>query len=324
MPRNTPIWSSTIIDEILEDLDVEERIALYFEQDAHFRDMIAEHASTKGNVIITDLRGLETIYTGNRFTIYSMYPEQNVSVWITDGKNRQNCAIAVGHSILNRTCTTDVGSLLLRYGGGGHFPVGTYQVSYEDTDVTINEILDVLIEAQLEQKEVLSSLGRASTPYQNESVIKIMEYPTSITNMNAILGITVENLIIGLLWWFHSESFLSHSDISEKQNLGEKIKGKTFLSDNRTWVIDGKLTTGGNLHGVYSAEDPMDQGIGTFFLKISPNKRMFGLWSEYDSVNSIVNSGKYSFIPTIRRVYSFRYKEGTYHSNSCCRKCGIG
>jgi len=135
------------IDEILEDPDVEERIALYFEQDALFRDMIAEHTSIKENVIVTDLRGLETIYTGNRFTIYSMYPEQNVSVWITDGKNKQNCAIAVGHSILNRTCKTDVGSLLLRYGGGGHFPVGTCQVSYENTDVTINEILEVFIAA---------------------------------------------------------------------------------------------------------------------------------------------------------------------------------
>ena len=134
------------ISEILEDPDVEERIALYFEQDALFRDMIAEHTSIKQNVIITDLRGLETIYTGNRFTIYSMFPKQNVSVWITDGKNKQNCAIAVGHSILNRTCTTDVGSLLLRYGGGGHFPVGTCQVSYKETDATINEILDVLIE----------------------------------------------------------------------------------------------------------------------------------------------------------------------------------
>jgi len=160
-----------------------------------------------------------------------------------------------------------------------------------------------------------------------------MEYPVAISNMNAILGITVENLIIGLLGGFTVSLFFlivtliknkilerrypikgtyltTFEDLENGETVsthalavltqrGKKIKGKTFLTDNRTWVIDGKLTTGGNLHGVYSAEDPMDQGVGTFFLKITPNKGMFGLWSGFDSVNSIVNSGKYSFIPIL-------------------------
>jgi len=132
------------IDNILENPDVQERVKLYFEQDALFREMISAHTRLDGNVIITDLRGAETIYTGNRFIIYSLYPDQNVSVWVVDGRGKQNCPIAVGHSILNRTCQTDVGALMLKYGGGGHFQVGTCQVSYGDADRTLEEIVRFL------------------------------------------------------------------------------------------------------------------------------------------------------------------------------------
>jgi len=134
------------IDEILRNPDVEERVKLYFEQDALFREMVAAHTRTEGNVIISDLRGVETIYAGNRFLIYSLYPDQNVSIWVIDGRNKQNCPIAVGHSVLNRTCNTDVGALMLAYGGGGHHQVGTCQVPYDDADRVIGEIVDALKE----------------------------------------------------------------------------------------------------------------------------------------------------------------------------------
>jgi len=129
------------IEEILQNPDVQERVKLYFEQDALFREMLGKHTKTDGNVIVTDLRDVETIYSGNRFVIYSLNPDQNVSIWVVDGRNKQNCAIAVGHSILNRTCRTDVGDLMLRHGGGGHFQVGTCQVPYEEADRIIKEIV---------------------------------------------------------------------------------------------------------------------------------------------------------------------------------------
>ena len=129
------------IDEILVLPDVKERMDLYFEQDALFRDMVKKHTRTDGNVIISDLRGLETIYTGNRFVVYSLYPKQNISMWIVDGRAKLNCPIAVGHSILNRTSKTDVGALLLKYGGGGHHQVGTCQVPYGDADKVIGELV---------------------------------------------------------------------------------------------------------------------------------------------------------------------------------------
>jgi len=130
------------IDEILSNPDVEERVKLYFEQDALFRKMVKNHTRIDGNVIVSDLRGVETIYAGNRFLIYSMYPEQNVSAWMVDGRAKLNCPIAVGHSVLNRSCKTDVGALMLKYGGGGHYQVGTCQVPYEDADRVIKELVD--------------------------------------------------------------------------------------------------------------------------------------------------------------------------------------
>jgi len=121
--------------------DVKEREAIYFEQEELFQTMIQKVTRTEDNVIVADLRGVDTIYAGNRFLIYSLFPKQNISVQIMDGRNKQNCAITVGYSIIDRNATVDVGSMLLRYGGGGHKQVGTCQVPYEDADRIISEII---------------------------------------------------------------------------------------------------------------------------------------------------------------------------------------
>ena len=129
------------ITEILQNPDVKERVELYFEQDAKFREMVKARTTVYGNAIVTDLRGAETIYAGNRFLIYSLYPQQNISLWVVDGRGKQNCPIAIGHSVLNRTSKTNVGALCLKYGGGGHPQVGTCQVDYADADRCIAEIV---------------------------------------------------------------------------------------------------------------------------------------------------------------------------------------
>jgi nanoRNase/pAp phosphatase (c-di-AMP/oligoRNAs hydrolase) len=130
------------IEEILASPDVKERLDVYFEQNDLFREMVAKHARVEGNALVVDLRGLDTIYAGNRFLIYTLYPEQNISIWVVDGRNKQNAAITVGYSIINRSATADVGSMLLHYGGGGHHQVGTCQVPYEDVDRVIAEIVE--------------------------------------------------------------------------------------------------------------------------------------------------------------------------------------
>ena len=134
------------IEEILDLPDVKERVDMYFDQTEKFKSMVEKHTAINNNVIITDLRDVDTIYTGNRFMIYSLYPEQNVSMWIVDGKQKQNVSIAVGYSILNRTCTADIGKLMLKHGGGGHKMVGTCQVSYDSANGVINEIADYLMD----------------------------------------------------------------------------------------------------------------------------------------------------------------------------------
>lgn len=132
-------------DEILSISDVKERIEIYSEQTEKFKQMIKEHTRIEKNVIITDLRNVDPIYSGNRFLIYSLYPEQNISAWIVNGKGGKGCSAAVGYSILNRTSDIDVGKLMLKYGGGGHKAVGTCQFTKENMDTELPKMLDELI-----------------------------------------------------------------------------------------------------------------------------------------------------------------------------------
>lgn len=135
-------WCSTMnIHEIMAEADVRERIELYWDQTEKFIDMVKQHTTVQNKIIISDLRGVDPIYTGNRFLIYGLYPDANISVWVVNGKGGKGCSAAVGYSIMNRTCTIDVGALMLKYGGGGHRVVGTCQFS----DDTMEEKLEQLL-----------------------------------------------------------------------------------------------------------------------------------------------------------------------------------
>jgi len=131
------------IDELIMLPDVAERIEYYHQQSADFRKMILEYSRIEGDAIITDLRNVKTIKTGNRFLLYSLFPEQNISIWIIEGF-AENCSIAVGHSIITRTSSVDVGALMAKYGGGGHKQVGTCQVPHDETDAAIEEIVEFI------------------------------------------------------------------------------------------------------------------------------------------------------------------------------------
>jgi len=132
-------------EEILAMPDIKERIELYNEQTQLFKEMVAKYTRIERDVIITDLRGVSTIYTGNRFLIYSLYPEQNISAWIVSGRGGMGCAAAVGYSIINRTSKVNVGRLMLKYGGGGHPMVGTCQFKDEEMEEKLPKMLDELV-----------------------------------------------------------------------------------------------------------------------------------------------------------------------------------
>jgi len=140
-------WCSDLkIDEILQIPDVVERIELYNEQTEKFIQMIKDHTKIMGKTIVSDLRGVNPIYAGNRFMIYSLYPECNLSVWIVSGKGGEGCSAAVGYSILNKTCEVNVGSLMLKYGGGGHKAVGTCQFYSDEMNSKLEQLLEEIKE----------------------------------------------------------------------------------------------------------------------------------------------------------------------------------
>ncbi len=128
-------------EEIIENYDVQERIMRYFDQQDFFTDMLKRGSEVKGNVVVTNLKEEPTIFSGNRFIIYAMYPEQNIDVRVMWGRDNQNVVFACGHSVLNRTSKTNVGKLMLKYGGGGHHMVGTCQVPVEKWEEILKEIV---------------------------------------------------------------------------------------------------------------------------------------------------------------------------------------
>ncbi len=134
------------IDEILSLPDVVERINLYRKYSKKFVEQIRRCVKIEDNVGILDLTKEEIIYPGNRFMIYALYPEINVSVHKIWGVKKQNTVFAVGKSIINKTSNADIGHLMLKYGGGGHKAAGTCQVPHEEADRVLNEIVEVLRE----------------------------------------------------------------------------------------------------------------------------------------------------------------------------------
>jgi hypothetical protein len=131
-------------DIVLQDPDVQQRITRYFEQQETFERVMREHSRVEGNVIITDLRGLPEIPSGNRFLIYTMFPDANIQVRIFDGRKGEFIVCAVGHSIFNRTSRTDVGKLMDQYGGGGHRGAGTCQLPLDVAEHKLREILGTI------------------------------------------------------------------------------------------------------------------------------------------------------------------------------------
>lgn len=132
------------VEDILKLPDFQERVKLYHEENNKYEQLIIRSARTEGDAIVIDLRNCEDLPVGNRFLEYVLYPKQNISIRIVDGKNKAFAMISVGHSIINPTSQIDVGVMTLSYGGGGHKRVGTCQVPYENVDKVVGEMLDVI------------------------------------------------------------------------------------------------------------------------------------------------------------------------------------
>lgn len=129
------------VEEIIDLPDIKERVSLYFEQEPKFKEQIKRCATVYNNLVVLDLRNEETIYAGNRFMIYALFPECNISMHVMWGLKQQNTVLAVGKSIFNRTSKTNVGELMLKYGGGGHMNAGTCQINNDKADNVMKELI---------------------------------------------------------------------------------------------------------------------------------------------------------------------------------------
>jgi hypothetical protein len=132
------------IAAVLQTAEVARRVKTYLENDFRFLRILNEHSRIDQNVIITDFRKILMVPVGNRFLIYTLYPEGNVSVRIQWGPRKESVAVTIGYSILNRTCKTDIGRLCSDFGGGGHKGAGACTLDPASADNKLNEIIQRL------------------------------------------------------------------------------------------------------------------------------------------------------------------------------------
>ena len=152
------------IEEILALPDVQERVTLYFEHEEKAKEQIQRCATVHGDLVVLDLRDEETIYAVNRFMIYALYPDTNISIHVMWGLKRQNTVFAIGKSILNRTSTVNVGELCLACGGGGHLNAGTCQVENDTAEEKLAAVVAFITSSEPMSQSVASSPQHEAAP----------------------------------------------------------------------------------------------------------------------------------------------------------------
>jgi nanoRNase/pAp phosphatase (c-di-AMP/oligoRNAs hydrolase) len=132
------------IDEILALPDVRERVLLFEDHHEMFRSQIRRMATVHDNLVVLDLRFELSIYAGNRFVLYAMFPECDISMHVMKGREGRNTVFTVGKSIFDRSNPLAIGDLMLRYGGGGHDAAGTCQIDNDEAYETKHELIRIL------------------------------------------------------------------------------------------------------------------------------------------------------------------------------------
>lgn len=138
------LCSTTTISTIMENEDVKERVALYLEQQELFKEQVQRCAIEHKNLVVLDLRNEDIIYAGNRFMIYALFPQCNISIHVMWGFRRQNTVFATGKSIFDRSSKTNVGDLMLKYNGGGHDAAGTCQIDTDNAEIVLAELIETI------------------------------------------------------------------------------------------------------------------------------------------------------------------------------------
>ena len=151
-----PYWLQIIellrdasLEEVLRAPEVSRRCQQIRDEQEQLRQLLLARTVTKGNVIFVDLRGIQEIPDGNRFLIFTLFPQGNIQVKVADDKQRENTtSISVGYNIFNTTSNVNVGELLSHYGGGGHKVVGSCRVANDQAERAIREILAAVTDSE--------------------------------------------------------------------------------------------------------------------------------------------------------------------------------
>ncbi len=130
------------LNEIMALPDIKERLDIYFSHQEQFKEQVKKRTVIHKNLAVLDLRNEEIVHPGNRFMIYALFPECNISIHALWGKQKMNTVFAVGKSIVNRTSKTNIGELMLKYGGGGHRNAGTCQIDTDKADQALKELIE--------------------------------------------------------------------------------------------------------------------------------------------------------------------------------------
>ena len=142
-------WDNLNIDKIMALPEMQERILLYHTYQDYFKKQIKRCAMVFKNLVIVDFRGEELIYPGNRFMVYALYPDCDLSLFIQKENGEDKYTFSAGKSILKKTCPLNVGDLMLKYNGGGHIGAGTCQSDDGDVEqVKMDLIGDILTHYQ--------------------------------------------------------------------------------------------------------------------------------------------------------------------------------
>lgn len=154
--------TSLSIDRIIALPDVQERVELYREHEQKAKEQIQRCATIHGELVVLDLRDEEIIYAVNRFMIYALFPQCNISIHVMWGLKRQNTVFAIGKSIINRSSDLNVGLLCLGYDGGGHFNAGTCQIDNDQAGAALEEVIQKITASSFPLSEVVSTAARPS------------------------------------------------------------------------------------------------------------------------------------------------------------------
>lgn len=137
------LWTKPV-SEVLATNEVQDRVAKMRAENEAFKKALLEHSRVEGNVVVTDFRSVEKIPVGNRFLIYTLFPEQNVSVRLQWGPRRECVMATVGHNIFERSSWSDIGHTMSTFGGGGHRGAGSAPLPADDGDARLKELIKEL------------------------------------------------------------------------------------------------------------------------------------------------------------------------------------